>query len=65
MRLGHLSEKVATFISRALEAYLSFDSGLLLSKLASSWLGIARLSILSCVRPGKFVLPILYEFDSK
>jgi hypothetical protein len=49
VRLELLSEKAATFISRALEASSSIDSRLLLLKLASRRFGIARLSVLSCV----------------
>jgi hypothetical protein len=49
VRLELLSEKAATFISRALEAYSSIDSCLVLLKLASSRFGVARLSVLLCV----------------
>jgi hypothetical protein len=42
VRLNHLSERVAKFISRALEAFSSFDSRLLLLKLASGRFGVAR-----------------------
>jgi hypothetical protein len=42
VRLNLLSEKAAKFISRALEASSSFDSCLLLLKLASRWFGVAR-----------------------
>jgi hypothetical protein len=62
VRLEHLSEKIAKFILRALEAFLSIDSRLLLLKLASRQLGIPRLSVLSCVRLGKLVLPIFVNF---
>jgi hypothetical protein len=49
MRLDHLSEKAATFISRALEVSPSVDSRLLLLKLASRRFGFAWLSVLLCV----------------
>jgi hypothetical protein len=40
VRLNDLSERAAKFISRELEASLSFDSCLLLLKLASRWFGV-------------------------
>jgi hypothetical protein len=42
VRLNLLSERAAKFISRALEASSSFDSRLLLLKLASRQFGVAR-----------------------
>jgi hypothetical protein len=42
VRLNNLSERAAEFISRALEASSSFDSHLLLLKLASIRFGVAR-----------------------
>jgi hypothetical protein len=65
VRLELLSEKAATFISRAREASSSIDSHLLLLKLASRQFGVAQLIVLSCVCSRKFVLPILYGFNSK
>jgi hypothetical protein len=42
VRLNLLSERAAKFISRALESSSSFDSRLLLLKLASKRFGVAR-----------------------
>jgi hypothetical protein len=66
MRLEHLSEKVATFISRALEASSSIDSRLLLFKLASRRFGIARLSVLLCAcAPRNLCHPSIVDFIVK
>jgi hypothetical protein len=61
-----LSEKAATFISRALEASSSINSHLLLLKLTCRrfWCRSVE-GTLGCVRSGKFVLPILCGFHSK
>jgi hypothetical protein len=63
VRLELLSEKAATFISRALEASSSIDSRLLLLKLAFRRFRVARLSVLSCVRaPGSLYYPSFVDF---
>jgi hypothetical protein len=63
VRLEHLSEKEAKFISRELEASSSIDLCLLLLKLASRQLGIAQLSILSCVcAPTNLYYPSFVDF---
>jgi hypothetical protein len=63
VRLEHLSEKAAKFISRTLEASLFIDSCLLLSKFASRQFSVARLSVLLCVRAlGSFYHPSFVDF---
>jgi hypothetical protein len=63
VRVEHLSEKAATFISRALEASSSIDSYLLLLKFASRRFGVVWLSVLSCVcASGSLYYPSLMDF---
>jgi hypothetical protein len=63
VRLELLSEKAATFISRALEAFSSIDSRLSLLKLASRRFGVARLTVLSYVHAlGSLYYPSFVDF---